>query len=80
MNNTIKTWLQTNKGAYGYFIVQVWHSTETDGYEIDRVSDSMEQYQFSTEKEAIKDFEGKNLDEYKSINRSWETAIGTYRF
>ncbi len=80
MNNTIKTWLQTSKGAYGYFIIQVWHNTKTDDYQTDRVSDSMEQYQFPTEKEAIKDFERGNRDEYKSINRSWETTLGCYRF
>jgi len=80
MNNTIKTWIQTNKGAYGYFIVQVWHDTETGEYETDRVSDSMEQYQFPTEREAIRDFEKGNRDEYKSINRSWEVKEGCYRW
>jgi hypothetical protein len=68
----MKTWLQTAKGTYGYFIIQVWHNTETDEYETDRLKD----YQFSTKAEAIKDFESWRGDHWEptEISRTWDIS------
>lgn len=61
MSNTTNTYLTTQKAMYGYMVVQCWETHDEDGelvdFDMERVKDSMFQYQFPTKKEAIADFE-----------------------
>lgn len=72
MSNTITTYLTTQEAMFGYMVVQCWETRDEDGNQVDfdmeRVKDSMFQYQFLTKKEAIADFEawaGDNWDIYE---------------
>ena len=75
MNIKDRHFLTTEKGLYGFFVVEVFIITNnrnkiTD-FNVDRVKSTYEQYQFATRKEAIEDFENWCGDNWDGVARNW---------
>ena len=62
-------WLQTQKGLYGFFVVEVF--ADNEDFNIERVKSTYERYQFPTKEEAIKDFEAWEGDNWEGVARRW---------
>ena len=69
-----RTYLGLQKGLHGYFVVLIRETNDLGimDYDIERVKDSMERYQFATREEAIADFEKWAGDAYDR----WEEVRG----
>jgi hypothetical protein len=75
MNIKDKHYLTTEKGLYGFFVVEVFITTDNRNriidVDVDRVKSTYEQYQFPTRQDAIEDFENWSGDNWDGVARNW---------